>query len=121
MFTISVETHFRASHQLILPDGSKEPIHDHEWQVTAAVAGARLDEMGVVMDFHVLKAMVEKITAELDNTVLGELSYFSRNNPSAENVAKHVYDRLRGELPHGVELRSVKIVEEPGCCAQFSQ
>lgn len=106
---------------MTLPDGSKEPIHDHDWLVTIAVAGGKLDEMGVVMDFHVLKEMVEKITAELDDTVLSELGYFHRNNPSAENVAKHVYDRLRGELPHGVELRSIKVVEEPGCSAEFAE
>ncbi|MHC4169296.1 MAG: 6-pyruvoyl trahydropterin synthase family protein [Planctomycetota bacterium] len=121
MFTISVETHFRASHQLTLPDGSKEPIHEHDWLVAAAVAGDKLDEMGVVMDFHVLKAMVEKITAELDNTALGDLRYFRQNNPSAENVAKHVYDRLRGELPKGVVLRCIKVIEEPGCSAEFAE
>ena len=121
MFTISVETHFRASHQLTLPDGSKEPIHEHDWLVTAAVAGDKLDEMGVVMDFHLLKAMVEKITAELDDAVLGELESFRQNKPSAENVARYVYDRLRGELPHGVALRSISVVEEPGCSAEFAE
>ena len=106
---------------MTLPDGSKEPIHDHDWLVTAAVVGDKLDEMGVVMDFHVLKAMVEKITAELDNTALGDLRYFCQNNPSAENVAKHVYDRLMCELPHGVALRSVRVVEQPGCSAEFAE
>lgn len=119
MFTISVETRFRASHQLILPDGSKEPLHEHDWLVATSVSSAGLDDMGVVMDFHVLKAMVEEITAELDNTVLGEVAHFRQNNPSTENVAKHVYDRLRGRLPNGVELRSVRIVEEPGCWAEW--
>lgn len=121
MFTISVETHFRASHQLLLPDGTKEPIHNHDWLVTTAVTTDKLDEMGVVMDFHVLKAMVGTITAELDNAALGELRYFHRNNPSAENVAKHIYSRLRGELPHGVKLQSISVVEEPGCSAEFSE
>ncbi|UCE48564.1 MAG: 6-carboxytetrahydropterin synthase [Phycisphaerales bacterium] len=121
MFTISVETHFRASHQLILPDGSKEPLHDHDWAVTAAVSSDKLDEMGVVMDFHDLKAKLRQITAELDDTVLGEIRCFQRNNPSAENVAKHVYGMLRGQLPHGVKLRSIKVVEEPGCVAEFAE
>jgi len=121
MFTISVETHFRASHQLTLPDGSKEPTHDHDWLVTTTVVGDKLDETGVLIDFHLLKAMVDKISSELDNTLLGELKYFRRNNPSAENVAKYVYDRLSGELPDGVDLRSIKVVEEPGCSAEFGE
>jgi len=121
MFTISVETHFRASHQLTLPDGSKEPIHDHDWLVTTVVGSEELDEMGVVMDFHVLKGMVEQITTEFEDALLGELPHFRRNNASAENVARHVYVRLRGQLPHGVALRSVSVVEEPGCSAQFAE
>ena len=121
MFTISVETHFRASHQLTLSDGSKEPLHDHDWIVTAGVSCDKLDEMGVVMDFHVLKAKLRQITDELDNLVLGEVECFRQNNPSAENVAKHVYGLLRGLLPNGVKLRSIKVVEEPGCAAEFAE
>jgi 6-pyruvoyltetrahydropterin/6-carboxytetrahydropterin synthase len=120
MFTISVETHFRASHQLTLPDGSKEPIHDHDWVITAAVSSDKLGEMGVVMDFQVLKARLRQITDELDNTVLGDVKCFDQNNPSAENVAKHVYGLLRSQLPCGVKLQSVKVAEEPGCVAEFS-
>ena len=121
MFTISVETHFRASHQLTLPDGSKEQLHDHDWVVNAAVSSDKLDEMGVVMDFHVLKAKLRQITDELDSTVLGDLKCFRQNNPSAENVAKHVYRLLLSRLPNGVKLRSIKVVEEPGCVAEFDE
>ncbi len=121
MFTISVETHFRASHRLILPDGLKEPLHSHDWVVTAAVSSEKLDDMGVVMDFRTLREMVANATAELDNTALGEVEHFRRNNPSAENVAIYIYDRLRVELPDEVELQSVKVVEEPGCSAKFAE
>jgi len=121
MFTIGVETHFNASHQLILPDGSKEPLHSHDWVVTAAVSGEKLDDMGVVMDFRALTEMVENVTADLDNTALGKIEHFRRNNPSAENVAKYIYDKIRVELPNEVELQSIEVVEEPGCSAKFAE
>jgi 6-pyruvoyl-tetrahydropterin synthase len=38
MFTVSIESNFTASHQLTLPDGLHEPVHNHEWSVTAEVA-----------------------------------------------------------------------------------
>ena len=104
---------------MTLPDGSKEPTHDHDWLVTTKVVGDKLDETGVLIDFHLLKAMVDKISSELDNTVLGELEYFRRNNPSAENVAKYIYDKLEPGLPSGVKLQNVRVVEEPGCSATF--
>ena len=121
MFTISVERHFRASHQLILPDGSKEPVHDHDWVVTASLSSEKLNNMGVVMDFRALKAMIDKTVAGFDYTALESTGYFQQNNPSAENVAKYIYEKLRIELPEGVKLRNIRIVEEPGCSAKFHE
>jgi 6-pyruvoyltetrahydropterin/6-carboxytetrahydropterin synthase len=107
MFTVRIETQFRASHQLTLPDGSKEPLHQHDWAVTAKVSSDKLDSMGLVMDFGQLKAMVGEITARFDNVQLGSIDYFQRNNPSAENVAKYIFDKLEPKLPGGVKLRSI--------------
>ena len=121
MFTISVERHFRASHQLTLPDGSKEPVHSHDWVVTASLSSEKLNNMGIVMDFHTLQAMIDKTVAGFENTALESISYFQQNNPSAENVAKYIYDKLRTELPEGVKLRNIRVVEEPGCSAKFRE
>jgi 6-pyruvoyltetrahydropterin/6-carboxytetrahydropterin synthase len=121
MFTVSVETGFRASHQLALPDGSKEPLHHHNWAVTAKVSSDKLDSMGLVMDFSRLKAMVDKTIADFDNVPLDSIDYFQRNNSSAENVAKYIFDKLEPKLPSGVKLRSIKVIEEPGCSAKFSR
>jgi 6-pyruvoyltetrahydropterin/6-carboxytetrahydropterin synthase len=121
MFSISVETHFRASHQLVLEDGSKEPAHDHDWSVTATLSSNKLNNMGVVMNFQELKAMVNELVAEFDNSALETMEYFQRNNPSAENVAKYIYEKLHSKLPKGVKLRNIRIIEEPGCSAQFGE
>jgi len=121
MFTISVETSFWASHQLVLPEGSKEPVHHHNWLVSAVISSDKLNSMAVVMDFKELKAMVDDIVAEFDNMALNEISYFRQNNPSAENVAKYIYEKLRAKLPEGVKLQNIRIVEEPGCAANFSE
>jgi 6-pyruvoyltetrahydropterin/6-carboxytetrahydropterin synthase len=121
MFTIRVETHFTASHQLTLPDGSKEPLHQHNWAVITNISNDKVDRMGVVMDFCQVKAMVGEITAEFDNSQLDNIDYFRRNNPSAENVARYIFDKLEPKLPGAVQLRSIRVVEEPGCSAKFSK
>jgi len=121
LFTVSVETHFWASHQLALPDGSKEPLHHHNWSVTAEVRSDKLNSMGLVMDFCRLKTAVDDIVAEFDNGQLDKIDYFQRNNSSAENVAKYVYEKLRSKLPKGVKLQSISIVEELGCRATFAK
>jgi 6-pyruvoyltetrahydropterin/6-carboxytetrahydropterin synthase len=121
MFSVSIETGFQASHQLTLSDGSKESLHHHNWIVIAEVGRDRLDDMGLVMDFCRLKKVVDKIVAEFDNVSLDDIDYFQRNNSSAENVAKYIFDKLEPKLPGEVELRSIKVVEEPGCSAKFSK
>ncbi len=121
MFTISVETHFRASHQLILPDGSKESSHYHEWSVTADVSSNTLNNIGIVMNFHKLRELLDNLLAEFDNTALERISHFQQNNSTAENVAKYIYDKLGPKLPKGVKLQNIKVVEEPGCSAKFGE
>jgi len=120
MFTVSVETHFWASHQLALLDGSKEQAHRHNWLVAADVSSDKLNSMGLVMDFNRLKAMLDEIVAEFDNVALDETKYFRQNNSSAENVARYIYGKLRTKLPKDVKLRSIRIVEEPGCSVVFT-
>ena len=120
MFTVSVETRFWAQHQLSLPDGSKEPLHGHNWSVTAEVSSSKLDGIGFVMDFCRLKAMVDDITDEFGNAPLEENDYFHRNSSSAESVAQYIYERLITKLPRGVKLEAVRVVEEPGCTAKFA-
>ncbi len=77
--------------------------------------------MGVVMSFQTLKAMLDSAVADFDNAAIEAVGFFQQNNPSAENVAKYIYDRLRAGLPDGVKLQKVRVVEEPGCSAKFSQ
>jgi len=120
LFTVIAEMSFKASHQLVLPDGSKEPAHHHNWSVTAEAGGRELDNTGVVMDFHRLRAELADILAPLDNSQLAAVEYFRQNNPSAENVAKYIFDRLETRLPKGVDLISVKVGEEQGCWAKFA-
>lgn len=121
MFTVSVETSFWASHQLTLPDGSKEPVHRHNWSVTAQVSSSKLNRIGLVMDFNLLREMVDNIVAQFDNIQLSENAYFKTHNPSAENVAGYIYDQIEPKLPKGVKLEAVKVIEEPGCSAKFSK
>ena len=119
MFTISVERRFWASHQLSLPDGSKEQLHGHNWSVTAELSSEELDSMGVVMDFEQLKAMLDDITAGLGDGEFEKNDYFRRNGSSAESVAKYIYERLITKLPQDVKLESVNVAEEVGCSARF--
>jgi 6-pyruvoyltetrahydropterin/6-carboxytetrahydropterin synthase len=116
-FEISIRREFSASHQLRLPDGSLEPLHGHNWVVKVVVGANGLDGMGVVMDFHELERLVDDIVTPMHNRHLNELTPFGKVNPSAENVALFVAQKL--VLPKGTELISVEMWETPGCSAVY--
>jgi 6-pyruvoyltetrahydropterin/6-carboxytetrahydropterin synthase len=121
MFTVSVETHFQASHGLALLDGSTEALHRHDWLVIVDVSSETLNSMGLVIDFHQLKAQLDNVVSEFDNATLTTVEYFRQNNPSAENIAKYIYEKLEPRLPQGPKLERITVVEEPGCSARFSK
>ena len=121
MFSVSVETHFWASHQLTLPDGSKEPLHQHNWVVTVDVNSSELNSMGLIMDFRRLKTMVDNIVTDFDNIQLEKLDYFQQNNSSAEAVARYIYEKLEPRLSRDLKLNYIRVAEQPGCSAKFSK
>ena len=121
MFTVSVESHFIASHQLTLPDGSEEPLHQHNWSVTADVSSETVGTKGFVIDFNKLKAIVDNIVSELSNVPLEKIDYFKNNNSSAETIAKYIYEQLVPKLPKTAVLESISVAETPERSAKFSK
>src|SRR5437016_11048358 len=108
-FEITTTREFSAAHQLRLYDGSLEPLHGHNWRVKVTVAAAKLDAIGVVMDFHELERLVDEIVAGLHNRHLNETSAFAQVNPTAEHVAGQFAHSLK--VPGGVRVVSVVVCE----------
>src|SRR5213075_3157204 len=108
-FQITTTRHFSAAHQLRLYDGSVEPLHGHNWKVKVVVSAGKLDEIGVVMDFHELERMVAQVVGSMHNRNLNELNAFESMNPSAENVAWLIGQKI--VLPKSVRLVSVEVWE----------
>jgi 6-pyruvoyltetrahydropterin/6-carboxytetrahydropterin synthase len=113
-FEITATVEFSAGHQLKLYDGSMEPVHGHNWKVKVTVAAEKLDGMGVVMDFHELARLMEKVIEPMRNRHLNELAAFEEVNPSAENVAVWVGRGMK--LPDSIMLVQVEVWET----AEFS-
>jgi 6-pyruvoyltetrahydropterin/6-carboxytetrahydropterin synthase len=121
MYTIEVHAEFFASHQLRLQHGALEPLHDHQWYITASVESEILDALETVMDFHQLEQSLKSIIAPWNNHHLNDVPPFDHAvNPSAERVAQRIAELLGPEIPAPARLRSVAITEAPGCVAIFS-
>jgi len=121
LFTVKIETGFFAFHQVLLGDGTLEPLHSHDWQVATEVFADQLDPAGVVMDFQLLKGMVNNITAKIGDSRMKDIEFFKQNSCSTENIAKYIYERLESQLPTPVKLQSVTVTEMAGCSVKFSK
>ena len=98
MFEIFIETHFSAAHHLRNYPGNCEKPHGHNWKVKVAVRAAKLDELGMGIDFRKIKQAVNKVMDDIDHCNLNEHPAFQEKNPSSENIAFYIFNTLKDEL-----------------------
>jgi 6-pyruvoyltetrahydropterin/6-carboxytetrahydropterin synthase len=60
---------FASAHFLIFPDGQREPLHGHNYQVSVILQG-EIDHAGVVLDFITFKPLVKQVCDALDHRTL---------------------------------------------------
>ncbi len=120
MFELKVVTHFSAAHQLKMVAKKCENLHGHNWKIEIYVAGDRLSEAGVLIDFGELKKTVAEIMSDLDHRFLNEMECFRNENPSSENIAKYIADMLHKKLLEpGVRISRVTAWESEDACATY--
>jgi 6-pyruvoyltetrahydropterin/6-carboxytetrahydropterin synthase len=113
MFEVSVEHTFAAAHFLRNYHGKCERLHGHNYKVQVRVSGPELDESGMLVDFVELKRLLHGATEKLDHQFLNEMTPFDVVNPSAENIARHLYEEIASGLTddRGARLMEVKVWE----------
>ncbi|HWP35819.1 MAG TPA: 6-carboxytetrahydropterin synthase QueD [Thermodesulfobacteriota bacterium] len=90
---------FEAAHRLPrVPPGHKcARLHGHSFRVEVRVRGPVDAEAGWVMDFADVKEAVRPLLADLDHAYLNEVP--GLENPTSENLARWVWQRLKPALP----------------------
>ena len=122
MFEVSVDEQFAAAHNLRNYKGKCENLHGHNYKVRVTLAGAQLDEVGLLYDFVHLKQVIQGVIRTLDHKYLNELKPFDVLNPSAENIAKHIYDessKQMRETPNGAGISSITVWESDVTAATY--
>ena len=77
------------AHNLRGYNGDCEKLHGHNWKVEVILKTEKLNELGMVMDFKIVKEKLEVILSRFDHSYLNELSEFKQENPTTENVSKN--------------------------------
>lgn len=125
MFELIVRNRFAAAHSLSDYEGPCARLHGHTWEVEVTVKGAQLDGKGMLVDFKEIKSSLRKVIEDLDHRNLNDIDPFRRGgieNPTAENLARYIYRRLRSDIAipgRDVEIGMVRVWESPDASAAY--
>jgi 6-pyruvoyltetrahydropterin/6-carboxytetrahydropterin synthase len=132
MYRVTREIHFCYGHRLLQYDGKCKNLHGHNGKAVITLEADKLDSLGMVVDFGKLKETVGKwIDATLDHRMIlhrddpvlpyllsqGEPIHVVDTNPTAENIAKLIYDHARRE---GFPVTEVTLWETENCFATYT-
>ncbi len=118
---VSRKAHFNAAHRLFRLDWSDEKnatifgkcsnpnFHGHNYELIVSVTGEIDKETGFVMDMKVLKTLIrDEIENYFDHKNLNiEVSEFKNLNPTAENIAMIIWNKLRIHIDVSKELEVI--------------
>lgn len=113
MYELTVKGHFDAAHALRGYPGECRALHGHTWDVEVTVASNELDEIGIVYDFKELKADLARVLDSYDHAYLNDIAPFTEISPTAENLARVIYERLSESMDRRVRVVEVAVWESP--------
>ena len=96
---ISKTFRIEAAHRLpnLPPTHKCSRLHGHSFRIEVHVEGPIDPHLGWVMDFADLKAAFRPLFDLLDHNYLNDVP--GLDNPTSENLARWVWDRLKPDLP----------------------
>lgn len=124
MYTLKVEGAFEAAHMVNGYPGKCARLHGHNWVVEAVVKGRELDELGMLVDFKIIKKALKETLERYDHRYLNELEPFASGvNPTAENLARIIFEELAGHecFVHDSELHAITVFESPKSSVTYTK
>jgi 6-pyruvoyltetrahydropterin/6-carboxytetrahydropterin synthase len=133
MYSVTRELTFCYGHRLLHYDGKCRHLHGHNGKAVITLTAAGLDDLGMVMDFTRLKRVVggwiddaldHKMLLHKDDPVLpflqakGEPVFVLDVNPTAENIARLIFDYTKQQ---GFPVVEVRLWETDNCYASYGR
>lgn len=113
---ISQAFKFEAAHRLPkVPETHRcSRLHGHSYRVEVQLDGPVDPRTGFVVDFFDLESSFADIVGALDHRCLNEVE--GLENPTAENIAIWIWDRLASSLR---QISAVRVYETAECWAEY--
>jgi 6-pyruvoyltetrahydropterin/6-carboxytetrahydropterin synthase len=120
MFDIEIKRSFAAAHFLRGYNGPCRNMHGHNYSVCATVRCKDTDELGLALDFTILKKAVDQVICNLDHSLLNDQEPFKEVNPTSENMARYIYLALSKMINNeAVKVVKVRIGESENSAVTY--
>jgi 6-pyruvoyltetrahydropterin/6-carboxytetrahydropterin synthase len=122
VYELKIITQMACAHQLREFEGRCENLHGHNWKIEVFVTGEELEPNGILIDFKRVKTATEEVIDQLDHKFLNDVEYFTRVNPSSENIACYIFRALEQTLnSEKVRVSRVTAWESDTACASYAE
>ena len=125
-YTVFKEFDFAAAHHIPNHPGKCRHLHGHNYRIRVFMQADLLDEIGMVIDFSRIKAMMKEVVGHFDHRVINDFPPFDEQPPTAEMLSEFVYrgiaERLDGgeaEKARRLRVSKVEVWENPTSCAIY--
>ena len=139
MIKVTRKIEFDAAHRILGHESKCKYVHGHRYKVEATFVGENLDQIGRVVDFSVIKKVLggwidenfdhntilsveDKKLGDLIESETGQNIYYLDYHPTAENIARYLFEEICPKIFKDHEVKCVEIIvnETPNCHAKIS-
>lgn len=121
-YQLKVVSDFASAHTLRDYPGACSRMHGHNWKVELEAVATRLDDIGMAIDFKVMKQAAKAVSDELDHRYLNDLEPFKEINPTAENIAAYMYKEISARInSETIKVSALTLWETERACVRYSE
>lgn len=121
-YTLKVVSDFASAHTLRDYPGACSRMHGHNWKVETEVEATTLDNVGMGIDFKTIRKATLELTDKLDHRYLNEIAPFDEINPTAENIAAHIFKGLSETLNSDrIKVKAITLWETERACVRYTE
>jgi len=112
MYLLNVTDSFSAAHRLCGYQGACSNLHGHNWKVRVGIACSQLDDIGMALDYGIIKSILKGVLDTLDHEYLNDVPALEGLNPTSENLSRYIYEKMQqGLAQYDARIKEVELYE----------
>lgn len=112
MYLLNVTDSFSAAHRLCGYQGACSNLHGHNWKVRVGIACSQLDDIGMALDYGIIKSILKSVLDTLDHEYLNDVPALEGLNPTSENLSRYIYEKMQqGLAQYDARIKEVELYE----------